>query len=84
MWQWVRISKLEAHLTRSKVNKVETTCSSTTLVNQGRIEEKLLAREGRTRAQFTTARRHAQKDALAHTQHTTHTQAHVYTGIAAG
>src|SRR5215216_4340513 len=29
MWQWVKISKLEAHLTRSEVNKVETTRGST-------------------------------------------------------
>ena len=35
-------------------------------------------REGRTRAQFTTSRWHAQKDALAHTQHTTHTSTRVH------
>ena len=29
MWQWVKISKLEAHLTRGEVNKVETTRGST-------------------------------------------------------
>ena len=29
MWQWVKISKLEAHLTHSEVNKVETTHGST-------------------------------------------------------
>ena len=35
-------------------------------------------REGHTRAQFTIVRRHAQKDALAHTQHTTHTSTRVH------
>src|SRR5215216_5889522 len=30
MWQWVKVSKLEAHLTRGEVNKVETTRGSTT------------------------------------------------------
>ena len=32
----------------------------------------------RTRAQFTIVRQHAQKDALAHTQHTTHTSTCVH------
>ena len=34
MWQWVKISKQEAHLTRGEVNKVETTLGSTPLASK--------------------------------------------------
>ena len=81
MWQWVKISKLEAHLTRGEVNKVETTRGSTLHASKLRAHF--------FRVKDALAHTSPLRDGMhirmhSRTPSTQYTPAHVYTGVAAG
>ena len=81
MWQCVKISKLEAHLTGGEVNKVETTRGSTPHAS------KLMAHFFRVKdalAHNSPLRGGMHRRMHSRTPSTQHTPAHVYTGVAAG